>query len=232
MNDLEFFISQYLDGTLNDADRRSLEARLDADPEAQALLAEYRKLNASLVSLPQPPAVRWDGLADQISRAVAEWDDLELAASDQKLDEALKCLPAMPTVRWDALSQHISKAIDRQGHAAGSYKLFGRFSSGRLALAASLLLAVGLAMTLYVRNAATTPGTVQPVGPVAINWISEVGGPVAEVAEHPVLEVKIGPASTLASGSIDYVDDVSSRPSAVVIASSAIPSSDVSPLPY
>jgi anti-sigma factor RsiW len=66
----EFLISQYLDGTLSEAERARVEARLVADVEAQAVLAEYRKLNNRLVVNVAAPAVRWDRLAAEISAAV------------------------------------------------------------------------------------------------------------------------------------------------------------------
>jgi anti-sigma factor RsiW len=69
-DDLEFSISQYLDGTLAPAERDALETRLGSDAEARALYAEYESLQGALADAPLPP-VRWDRLADQISAAVA-----------------------------------------------------------------------------------------------------------------------------------------------------------------
>ena len=70
-DDLEFLISQYVDGTLRGGQLEALEARLKLDPAARAVLAEYRALDAQLKALPKPN-VRWDALAEQISTAVAE----------------------------------------------------------------------------------------------------------------------------------------------------------------
>ena len=69
-DELEFSISQYLDGTLAPAERDALETRLGSDAEARALYAEYESLQGVLADAP-PPAVRWDALAQHISAAVA-----------------------------------------------------------------------------------------------------------------------------------------------------------------
>lgn len=73
-DDLEFLISQYVDGTLVGGKREALEARLKLDPGARAVLAEYRALDTQLKALPCPD-VRWDAFADQISAAVGEAEE-------------------------------------------------------------------------------------------------------------------------------------------------------------
>jgi anti-sigma factor RsiW len=70
-DELEFQISQYLDGTLGGAEESALEARLAADADARALLDEYRRLDVVLKAAPVP-AVDWDALSGQICGAVAE----------------------------------------------------------------------------------------------------------------------------------------------------------------
>jgi len=73
--DLEFQISQYTDGTLPAAERAALEARLVDDAEAREMLAEYRRLGERLShDLPPLPEVKWDRLADQLSRAIGRGD--------------------------------------------------------------------------------------------------------------------------------------------------------------
>jgi anti-sigma factor RsiW len=69
-DDLEFSISQYLDGTLAPAERDALETRLGSDAEARALYAEYEALQGVIAAAPLPP-VRWDRLAGHLSAAVA-----------------------------------------------------------------------------------------------------------------------------------------------------------------
>src|SRR5688572_28802850 len=74
LDDLEFSISQYLDGTLADADRVALEARLAEDAQARTLLEEYRALDAGLKAMPLP-AVKWDAFAAHVSAAVGRLDE-------------------------------------------------------------------------------------------------------------------------------------------------------------
>ncbi|WP_428940259.1 anti-sigma factor family protein [Fontivita pretiosa] len=70
--ELEYSISQYLDGTLPPLQRDVLDERLASDAEARAILADYRRLDTLLKThLPGMPQLAWDRLADEISRAVA-----------------------------------------------------------------------------------------------------------------------------------------------------------------
>ncbi|HWP41070.1 MAG TPA: hypothetical protein VNL70_09090 [Tepidisphaeraceae bacterium] len=70
--ELEYSISQYLDGTLPPLQRDALEERLASDAEARAILAEYEQLNHLLrTRLPAMPQLAWDRLAAQIAGAVA-----------------------------------------------------------------------------------------------------------------------------------------------------------------
>jgi anti-sigma factor RsiW len=69
-DELEFAISQYLDGTLAEAEQAALEARLAEDGDARALLAEYQRVNALLKAAPLP-AVNYDALADHICSTVS-----------------------------------------------------------------------------------------------------------------------------------------------------------------
>ncbi len=73
-DELEFSISRYLDGDLAIAERSALEARLERDPDARALLDEYRDIDANLKSMPLP-GVRWDAFAAHVSAAVGELDE-------------------------------------------------------------------------------------------------------------------------------------------------------------
>jgi anti-sigma factor RsiW len=68
-DELEYAISQYLDGALPPLEKAALEERLAGDAEARAILEEYRKLNTALkTTLPAAPQIAWDRLAEQIHR--------------------------------------------------------------------------------------------------------------------------------------------------------------------
>lgn len=69
-DELEFSISQYLDGTLPERERDALETRLGSDVEARAIFAEYESIERVLGAAPLPE-VRWDRFAREISAAVA-----------------------------------------------------------------------------------------------------------------------------------------------------------------
>jgi anti-sigma factor RsiW len=69
-DELEFSISQYVDGTLVARERDVLDERLATDAKARTLLAEYESLQGVLAAAPMPD-VRWEQLAGQISEAVA-----------------------------------------------------------------------------------------------------------------------------------------------------------------
>lgn len=72
MNDenLQYAISQYVDGTLPPAEVAALEKRLREDPEARRLLDEYRRIGDLVqVALPEPE-MDWDRLSSQISAAI------------------------------------------------------------------------------------------------------------------------------------------------------------------
>jgi anti-sigma factor RsiW len=70
-DELEFRISQYVDGTLEGADRAELERRLQTDAAAQALLEEHRAVT-ELVRSARLPEVRWERLAETISSVIDE----------------------------------------------------------------------------------------------------------------------------------------------------------------
>jgi negative regulator of sigma E activity len=76
---LEFRISQYVDGTLPAAEAAALEQTLASDLDARALLEDYRKLDAALQRELPVPQMNWDRLAQHISAVVAQE---EVAAND------------------------------------------------------------------------------------------------------------------------------------------------------
>ena len=68
---LEFAISQYIDGTLPPLERAALEQRLASDPAAAALLEEHRRLDAALKSHLPLPEMDWNSLQNDIRQALA-----------------------------------------------------------------------------------------------------------------------------------------------------------------
>jgi anti-sigma factor RsiW len=68
---LEFQISQYLDGTLAPDERSALDVRLAQDAEARELLETYRQLDVTLRNAMPLPEIRWERLAAHLSEAVS-----------------------------------------------------------------------------------------------------------------------------------------------------------------
>ncbi len=71
-SDLEFRLSEYLDGTLGARESAQLEQRLLTDRAARELLGEYQRLDAMLKTLPAVPEVDFDALSARIAGAVDE----------------------------------------------------------------------------------------------------------------------------------------------------------------
>ena len=87
-DELEFSISQYLDGTLPPEERAALERRLESDPEARATLDEFRALDAALKDAPLP-AFDWTKVSTSISAAV-EQQQFVARSVEPADDEALE----------------------------------------------------------------------------------------------------------------------------------------------
>ena len=68
---LEYAISQYIDGTLPPVESAALEERFAVDAEAREILAEYRALDETLKTSLPVPAVAWDRLHAHLSDAVS-----------------------------------------------------------------------------------------------------------------------------------------------------------------
>jgi negative regulator of sigma E activity len=114
LEQLEFTITQYLDGTLPPEESAALQVRLANDPEARALLAEHQKLTA-LLRAEGLPELDWDELASDFSAVVTGTVGERSRADDQRLNTILKSAVApLPGVRWDALAERISASIDAE----------------------------------------------------------------------------------------------------------------------
>lgn len=71
-DELEYAISQYLDGVLPELERAALEERLAGDSKARAILAEYQKLDGMIKSSMPVPEIAWDQFATQVRQALAD----------------------------------------------------------------------------------------------------------------------------------------------------------------
>jgi anti-sigma factor RsiW len=73
-DELEFLISQYVDGTLNPLEQAGLEEILATDRNARALLAEYQGFNAMVKTALPAPDVDWEQFAARVSAETAKHD--------------------------------------------------------------------------------------------------------------------------------------------------------------
>lgn len=194
--DLEFSISQYLDGTLPEDQRAAVEDRLAQDPEAQTLLDQDRRLTDLLRASPLPD-VQWDRFADSISGAI-----------DRQLEDRM---------------------------AAASWWMRLRIPAG-LAIAASALLAIGLAIRMNSggNQYATPRGHDKPLGQQAVAMLS-VQGPQEDAPAGPAItQISIGAGGSYANASplAPYANEIDNRPSRVVIASGLNPDQPPVNFPY
>lgn len=86
--DIEVAIIGYVDGTLDDAARQTLEAQLASDPAAQQLLRQHQALSSAMNEAWKLPAVNWDALSREISAGVDSAAALT-DAQEQELTEYL-----------------------------------------------------------------------------------------------------------------------------------------------
>jgi hypothetical protein len=222
---LEFRISQYADGTLPAAEVAALEADLAASAEARAMLAEYRALDASLKRDLPLPDIRWDRLADHLSRA-------SRAAGASRTSRARRSIGAAG--EDDRGGLHILARI-------------GGWQRAVFAVAAMVLIVTSLALWLVRRpNAqlATTPaqvaggGSTAPHAPDSVSPVQvavvQVSGPAAEAATRPPeVQIAIGPDSPADNASYQVAEGIIYRAPRLAIASGIEPAQDYSSwLPY
>lgn len=110
---LEFILTQYLDGTLPPEQLDALERTLETDPRAQSLRDEHERLTALLRSQ-QLPEMDWDDLARDFCAVVTGTVDEQTRAEDQQLNAILATATLLPQLQWDELSRRFSAAVDAE----------------------------------------------------------------------------------------------------------------------
>jgi anti-sigma factor RsiW len=184
---LEFAISQYLDGTLPAEERAALEQRLASDAPARALLDEYRRLDTIIKAHGEP----------------------------------------IPNVKWDALAEHISAAVDEIAAVPAARQWRIRPAVGWMAMAASLLLAVGIGWRVMHHDAVQPPekvatGNLNPHQQQMQMAVVQVTGPQAEPAKgDSSIDVSIVRPPVSSTPAYGYDDGVVVQPSHVNLAGTA-----------
>ncbi len=243
--EMEFLISQHLDGTLSREDETKVRQLLETSAEAQTILGEYQKLDAVLKGAKDLPAVKWDVLASTISSVVdavgevgtvSEEDEFAISEyldgtlSDQErssleqriaskpalaavmaeyrsLDGVVKNAMPMPAVKWDVLAERLSESVDDEFQRQRFYIGNWLKQPMRLAVAAIVLIAIGMGILVMSRNVNKPELTFEVVGP--------------EKAQGPaVAQVEFDMSPALAQSGTDWYSagDVVAMPSTLDVA--------------
>jgi negative regulator of sigma E activity len=110
---LEFILTQYLDGTLPAGEVVALEEALERDPKARALREEHEKLTALLRSQ-RLPEMDWEELSRDLSAVVTGTVDEESRVADERLNVVIQSAIPLPALQWDELAKRISGAVDAE----------------------------------------------------------------------------------------------------------------------
>lgn len=149
------------------------------------------------------------------------------------LSEALASLRSqqMPSVNWDGLAEHISGRIAKESRPSRSMRIADwlRPMPARVALAASVLIAAGVALRLAFTGG-PAPVTLVPT-PAPI--VQVVHGPQVELAPQPAIAViQVGPPPGEFEADNGFTDDIVARPPRVVIASGVTSTDDTRGFPF
>ncbi|MBA2706741.1 MAG: hypothetical protein H0U59_02910 [Gemmatimonadaceae bacterium] len=158
----------------------------------------------------------------------ANGDARQLLAEYRALDQVIRReAPATPELDWEALAGRISAAVRDEEIPARSLRIPWRATG--LAMAASILLAVGIGIAVYQGDRSSQPTS--PVRPVAV---VKIDGPLAEAATQPALvKIDLGPADEFAEAQYQLSEGIVQRPSRVsLIASKDDPAQDTTRSPY
>ena len=174
-----------------------------------------------------------DNTLSAVDRAALE-DRLEqdaearqLLAEYRGLDELFRReLPPTPELNWNDLANQISAAVAEEEIPVRTLRISWHATS--LAMAASVLLALGIGFVVYKNSG--MPHNV-PNGPISI---AKIDGPAAEPATQPALvKIELGPADQFADNQYQLSEPILSRPSSVrLIASQQDPAQDTPRSPY
>jgi len=182
-DEVEQQIASFADGSLPAAEARLIEARLQSDPQARLVLAEYGSLERlfDAARATPLPAVKWEAFSRHLSRAVAD----EQANSQP---ESYKLFAGLHGVKQQE---------------PGVLARIGRWMSApsRLAIAACLLIGA----TVSFRMIGGGSGGTTPVGPTEgpVQVTPQPGGGELANVTPPKIEPRInikGPGDTLPPG--------------------------------
>jgi negative regulator of sigma E activity len=143
------------------------------------------------------------------------------------LEQLMRQAPRMEAVDWDAFAGRVSAAVAEEEIDQPSVLLRIGWG-GRLAIAASVLIAIGLGISLYMMGG---KGPAEPDAPVVV---AKVEGPAAEAATQPALvRIEVGARDEVAGAQYQLSEGIVTRPSSVqLIASGDLAGQDTQRSPY
>ena len=190
---LEYSISQYLDGNLPADEEAALVERLATDPAARALFAEYEKLNT-----------------------------------------VVKSAMPLPEIDWSSFSQQVSSAVEREDAPVKTFKLPMGWIGSVVALAACAAIAFSVFFTSRTHEQGAGNTNVSLVPPQqSLGTITVTGPAIERTKRAAVAQITITAPPSMAQGrDWRYAEEIVTRPSRVIIASSAEAAQDSSSMPY
>ncbi len=157
----------------------------------------------------------------------------EIYAEYEKLNAVVKTAMPLPAIDWSSFSQQVSSAVEREEAPLKTFKLPMAWLGSLVAMAACIAIGFGV---FFNRGKQSAPGhsEVSVLTPTHTGSIT-VKGPAFEHTAQPALaQVTISAPPSLAQGGRDwrYAQEIVTRPSRVIIASSAESAQDNASLPY
>ena len=226
-------LSRLAAGDVSADERAAIDAAAAADPHARLAVTEYAALDRAFEAVRAAPGpdVRWDALAEHLSRAIDRATNINQAAADDGAATANPMRLVQPAAA-DAQAARAAPAAERPA-VLGQ---IGRFLAQprRLAVAACLLVAASLSIRL-----ATQGGGPAPVGPSPQTVAPAVGPTVAVTPGQPdgsivflprpgsadggstVTSVQIGPPAGVDPAAVSEAlgPDIISKPSSAMVVS-------------
>jgi anti-sigma factor RsiW len=246
---VEFLISQYIDGTISGEDEGVLRGLLETSEEARKALEEYRKLDEVMKNSMPIPEMRWEkvgevissavGVSEEDEQAISEYLDGTLADLEQaELEKRVAGEPGMARAmtEYKSLDAMVRKGmpvpavkwdllaqrISEAVDAQGQRErmFIGNWLKQPMRLAAAAVVLIALGVGIFV----AMPGGHKPVMTIIINEPEKVEG--TKVA---TMDFDMSPS--LAQSGTDWYSagDVVSMPSELDVAFSTSVLQDTSP---
>lgn len=152
----------------------------------------------------------------------------------RQLDSVMRAsVGSVPNLQWDKLTSRLSAGLAGADAPVGRFALPWVRTVQRVAVAASVLLVVGLGIASYRDSGNTSPRETRLAVATPIQVTIGTGAP-AEPRRFMVMEVAIGPGSDAADDAWRYADagGIISRPAVVLIDRAYGPGQDIDSMPY